>query len=169
MTKKPKAYIVCGAPGAGKTTYGKKLAAEKKAAFLDIDTATERLVRLALEKSGHDPDDRDSTHFKRHYRKPIYEQLFDTARDNLPFTNVVITGPFTKEMQDETWPDMLSKHLGTPVEVHYVFCQPEIRRERLEKRADPRDKAKLETWDSYIKYYGDENPPVCRHIFIDNS
>ena len=95
MMEKPKAYIVCGAPGAGKTTYGKKLAAEKKAAFLDIDTATERLVRLALEKSGHDPDDRDSTHFKRHYRHPIYEQLFDTARDNLPFTNVVITGPFS--------------------------------------------------------------------------
>jgi cytidylate kinase len=83
-------YIVCGSPGAGKTTYGKQLAAEKGAVFLDIDGSTERLVRLALRQSGRDPDDRDSSHFKQTFRTPIYEQLFDIARDNLSISSVVI-------------------------------------------------------------------------------
>jgi cytidylate kinase len=81
-------YIVCGSPGAGKTTYGKQLAAEKGAVFLDIDGSTERLVRLALRQSGRDPDDRDSSHFKQTFRTPIYEQLFDIARDNLSISSV---------------------------------------------------------------------------------
>ena len=63
------AIIVCGSPGAGKTTYGKQLAAELGAVFLDIDMSTERLIRLSLRQSGHDPDDRDSSYFKQVYRE----------------------------------------------------------------------------------------------------
>lgn len=66
-----KAIIVCGSPGAGKTTYGKQLAEGLGAVFLDIDVSTERLVRLALEQSGADPDDRDSACFKQVYRDSI--------------------------------------------------------------------------------------------------
>ncbi|MEN8192549.1 MAG: AAA family ATPase, partial [Bacteroidota bacterium] len=51
-----KAFIICGSPASGKTTYGKKLAKEKKALFLDIDISTERLVKLALEESGRNDD-----------------------------------------------------------------------------------------------------------------
>jgi cytidylate kinase len=67
-------YIVCGSPGAGKTTYGKQLAAEKGAVFLDIDGSTERLVRLALRQSGRDPDDRDSSHFKQTFSSVVIER-----------------------------------------------------------------------------------------------
>ena len=93
-------YIVCGSPGAGKTTYAKKLASERGATLLDIDTATERLVRIALREAGHNPDDRDSEYFKHTYREPIYETLFDIARENNPFQEVVVVGPFTKELRD---------------------------------------------------------------------
>ena len=163
------AIIVFGSPGAGKTTYGKQLAAELGAVFLDIDMSTERLVRLALQQSGHDPDDRDSTCFKQIYRETIYEQMFDIARDNLPFNRVVIAGPFTREIQDPEWPGKLSRRLGAPVDMHYVFCRPEDRRKRLLSRANPRDKAKLENWASYIKYYGKETPPVFEHVFIESG
>ena len=164
--KVARAIIVCGSPGAGKTTYGKKLAADTGAVFLDIDTATERLVRLALGQSGRDPDDRDSPDFKRTYREPIYEQLFDIARDNLPFNRVVIAGPFTREIRDAQWPHKLCRRLGVPVDIHYVFCPPEVRRERLMKRANARDGAKLEDWDKHIQYYGREEPPICEHVFV---
>lgn len=163
------AIIVCGSPGAGKTTYGKQLTAELGAVFLDIDMSTERLVQLALRQSGHDPDDRDSAHFKQVYREAIYEQMFDIARDNLPFNPVVIAGPFTRELQDAEWPGKLSRRLGAPVDIHYVFCLPEDRKKRLLSRANPRDKAKLENWDSYIKYYGKETPPVFEHVFIESA
>lgn len=161
-------YIVCGSPGAGKSTYAKKLVSARHATLLDIDTATERLVRIALRESGHNPDDRDSEHFKQTFREPIYETLFDIARENLPFQEVVIVGPFTRELRDPDWPAKLSKILGGPVQVHYVSCPPEIRKRRLAARGDTRDLAKLRDWENYIQYY-EERRPVFEHILIDGS
>ncbi len=161
-------YIVCGSPGAGKTTYAKKLASERGAALLDIDTATERLVRTALREAGHDPDNRDSEYFKRTYREPIYDTLFDIARENNPFQEVVVVGPFTKELRDPDWPAKLSQTLGGPVEVHYVYCPPDERKHRLEERSNPRDLAKLRDWENYVQYY-EEKPPVFEHVLIDGS
>jgi predicted kinase len=161
-------YIVCGSPGAGKTTYAKHLASTLGAALLDIDTATERLVRLALHEAGYDPDDRDSDYFKRTYREPIYETLFDIARENLAFQDAVVVGPFTKELRDPDWPARLSKALGCPVEVHYVICPAEIRKDRLAKRGDARDLAKLRDWENFIRYY-DEKPPVFEHVLVDGT
>jgi predicted kinase len=165
----PKAIIVCGTPGSGKTTYARKIAAASAATLLDIDTVTERLVKVGLVESGHNPDDRDSEYFKRTYRDPIYQALFDTARENLLFHDVVITGPFTKEIQDPGWPEKLSGELDSPVEVHYVQCPPEIRRQRLAVRGDDRDRAKLEDWDRYVEYYGEEHEPVFEHVTVDGS
>lgn len=161
-------YIVCGSPGAGKTTYARKLAARRGAALLDIDTVSEQLIRVALREAGHDPDDRDSEYFKRTFREPIYEALFEIARENLPFQEVVITGPFTKELRQPDWPAQLSRSLGGPVEVHYVHCPPEERRRRLAERGNPRDLAKLRGWEDYIRYY-EESPPVFEHVLVEGT
>ena len=161
-------YIICGSPGAGKSTYAKKLASEHGATLLDIDTATERLIQIALRESGYNPDDRDSDYFKRTFREPIYETLFGIARDNISYQAVVVVGPFTKELRDPNWPAKLSQTLGGPVEVHYVSCPPEIRKRRLAERGNPRDLAKLRDWENYVKYY-EENPPVFEHVAIDGT
>jgi len=161
-------YIVCGGPGAGKSTYAKRLASARGAALLDIDTVTERLVRIALREAGHDPDDRDSETFKQTFREPIYETLFDIARENLPFQEVVVVGPFTRELRDPGWPSKLSKLIGGPVEVHFVACSPEIRRQRLTERGNARDLAKLRDWENYIQYY-EESPPVFEHVLVDGA
>ncbi len=165
----PGAIIVCGAPGSGKTTHAKQLAAASAATLLDIDTVTERLVKVGLVAAGHSPDDRDSDYFKQTWREPIYQALFDIARDNLPYHDVVITGPFTREIQDSNWPAKLSTELGSPVEVHYVQCPAHIRRQRLSVRGNERDQAKLQDWDSYVEYYGDEHPPVFEHVLVDGA
>ena len=162
-------YIVCGSPGSGKSTYARQLAAVRNAALLDIDTVTERLVRIALAQFGHSKDDRDSEFFKRTFREPIYDTLFDIARENLPFQDVVIVGPFTKEINDLNWPSKLSDILGSSIEVHYVQCAHEIRRLRLTRRGNVRDLAKLNDWDNHVQYYGDERPPVFEHVLIDGS
>lgn len=168
-----RAFIVCGSPGAGKTTYGRELAARRRAAFLDIDTVTESLVRLALHKAGRDADDRDSPYFKRTFRAPIYETLFAVARENLPWVDVVIAGPFTREIRDPGWPATLEATLQAPVAIHYVYCRPPVRRERLERRGNPRDAQKLADWEQHLAYYGDEGgeerPPAFPHVFVDRS
>jgi dephospho-CoA kinase len=161
-------FIVCGSPGAGKSTYAKRIASARGATLLDIDTVTEQLVRLALREAGHDPDDRDSDYFKETFREPIYETIFDIARENNPFWEVVIVGPFTKELRDPNWPKTLAQSLGGPVQVHYVHCPPEVRKRRLEKRNNPRDRAKLGDWENYVQYY-DESPPVFKHVLVDGS
>lgn len=167
--KQANLIIVCGSPGAGKSTYGKTLATRLNAVFLDIDSATERLVRLSLHLSDHDPDDRDSAFFKENYRQPIYDQLFDIARDNIAQLDVVIAGPFTKEIRDGEWPKTLERLFGCHVEIHYVYCSPEIRKKRMMMRADPRDAAKFKNWHEFNAYYGNEDPPVFDHIRVDNS
>ena len=137
--------------------------------MLDIDTVTERLVRLALVESGHSCDDRDSAYFKQTFREPVYETLFDIARENLPVKDVVVVGPFTREINDPDWPVKLSMKLGCPIEIHYVQCPPDVRKKRLASRGDARDQAKLEDWENYILYYGDESLPVFEHVLIDGS
>jgi len=164
-----KTYIICGAPGSGKTTHARRLAAERHAAILDIDNVSERLVRIALTESGHSSDDRDSEYFKNTFRVPIYETLFDIARENLPVQDVVITGPFTREINDPDWPGKLAGNLGAAIEIHYVQCPPEIRKIRLANRGDLRDQAKLEDWENFLRYYGDVLAPVFEHVLIDGT
>jgi len=164
-----KTYIICGAPGSGKTTHARRLAAERHAAILDIDNVSERLVRIALSESGHSSDDRDSEYFKNTFRVPIYETLFDIARENLPVQDVVITGPFTREINDPDWPGKLAGNLGAAIEIHYVQCPPEIRKIRLANRGDLRDQAKLEDWENFLRYYGDVLAPVFEHVLIDGT
>jgi len=162
-------FIVCGRPGAGKSTYAERLAFLHHATLLDIDPVTERLVRLALAQSGQDLDDRDSEYFKSTFRAPIYETLFDIARENLAIQDVVVVGPFTKELRDPNWPSAISKALGAAVEIHYVGCPPELRKRRLSNRGNARDLAKLKDWEDYLQYYGLESPPVFEHVFVDGS
>ncbi|MEZ5541134.1 MAG: AAA family ATPase [Pseudomonadota bacterium] len=163
------AIIVCGSPGAGKTTYARRIAAARRATLLDIDTVTERLVRIALTGAGHSPDDRDSGYFKRTFREPIYATLFDIARDNLPVQDVIIVGPFTREIREPDWPAQLERRLGANVQVHYVRCDPALRRERLLRRGDARDLAKLDDWSTYLQYYGTEQPPAFGHVLVDGA
>ena len=137
--------------------------------LLDIDTVTERLIRAGLSLAQQNPDDRDSDMFKKTFRQPIYKTLFDIARENLPRNNVVIVGPFTRELRNPEWPSELSRTLQSPVEIHYVFCAPEIRRERLLRRGNPRDRAKLCDWQHHIQYYGAEKPPDYQHVYINTS
>lgn len=163
------AYVVCGSPGSGKSTHAKRFALKRHATLLDIDTVTERLVKVALNESGYSHDDRDSEYFKQTFRTPIYETLFDIARENLEFIDVVIVGPFTKELRDPDWPSKLARELVCRIEVHYVYCPPETRRSRIENRCNPRDLAKIRDWKKSIQYYGNESPPVFEHVLIDNS
>lgn len=163
-------HIVMGAPAAGKTTFGRKLAEKYDAAFLDIDTVTEPVVRAGLKLAGQNPDDRDSPVFKTAFRDPIYDSLFAIAKDNLSHVDVVIVGPFTQEARDAGWLERLRKELGTEeVRGYFITCAPATRRLRMMKRENPRDLAKLADWESYIQYHSGEQPPSFPHEFIDTS
>lgn len=160
-------HIVFGPPAAGKTVYARKLAASLGAFLLDSDEVTERMVRAGLELAGCDPDDRHSPAYRKAFRDPVYETLFDLAASNLPNVPVVIAGPFTREGGDPDWPRWLIRRLGTAPEFHFVWCPPDIRRERIIARGEGRDLPKLADWENYVSYCREE-PPVFPHRFIDS-
>ena len=161
-------YLVTGKPGTGKTTFGLNLAKQQKAVFLDIDTMTESVVMAGLSLAKVDPFDRDSPEFKGTFRHAIYEALFAVAQQNLLNHPVVITGPFSQELNDPQWTHKLEKQFSTKVTVFYLHCSEKLRYQRLQQRANPRDKAKLRDWSSHQGYYQGEKP-VCAHVDVDTG
>lgn len=168
-TSKRSLAIVCGNAGVGKTTYGMRLARERKALLLDIDTVSEDLVRAGLLAMGHDPNDRDSPRYKEVFRDAIHDTLFSIAADNLDHLACVIVAPFTKERRDPTFKGRIEAQLDTTLEVFYLWCDESLRRRRIEVRGNPRDRAKLEAWDTYSEAGRDPAPPPFDHVFVNTS
>lgn len=161
-------HLVLGPPAAGKTTYARELAAFTGAILLDSDEVTERLIRAGLRLAGMDPDDRDSPAYKAAYRETVYETLFDLAKSHVDRLPIVIAGPFTREGGDADWPLRLKARLGVMPEFHYVWCQPDVRKERVKARGATRDLPKLADWGNYVATCR-ETPPVFPHRWIDTS
>lgn len=139
--------------------------------MLDIDLATEPMVRAGLSAMGEDPDDRDSERFKSTFRDAIYETLFQLADNNLPHNDVVVTGPFTKEMQNPKWPEEIRGRMSCECAVQclYLHCEAAIRKKRMTERANPRDTAKLLDWTKHQSYYEQHPLPRYPHLSIDTG
>jgi len=84
-------------------------------------------------------------------------------------TECLVCAGLSLAERDPAWPSELAVVLGHTVEVHYVYCSPEIRRERLTRRANPRDSAKPRDWQQHIQCYGAEEPPEFPHVSIDTT
>ena len=163
------AFVVCGNAGVGKSTFAAQLCAEKAAALIDIDTVTERLAKLVLTGHGLSEDDRDSDAYKALLRAPVYETLFDVASDNLTRLPCVIVGPFTRERRQSDWPALLAERLRARVEIYYLWCDDERRRQRLMRRGNPRDRAKLLDFAAYAALGEDSGPLPFPHHYVDTS
>ena len=161
--------VICGNAGVGKSTLGARVAKELGAALVDIDTCTERLVRLVMTTAGLHPDDRDSHDYKSLLREPVYETMFDIARENLRHVSCVIVGPFTRERRRATWPTELATRLDARVEIVLARCSSEERRRRIEARKNPRDAGKLVSWDEYVRSGEDPGPLPFEHRVVDTT
>lgn len=140
------AVLVTGAPGAGKSTVGRGLAARLGAALVDQDTLTAPMVDVIANLVGvHDLDD---PRLAGPTRAARYEALVAVAEDNLRVgTPVVLVAPFTRERRDlDAW-TALDRRLrsagGSPLLV-WLWLTPEVAARRLAVRAAARDLAKAD-------------------------
>ena len=94
LVPKPHALIlVCGAPGAGKSTLARALMCRLAAVWLNSDAVIEPFF----------PHDRDSARFKR-ARPDFFEGLYALARMNLETGNTVLLDlPHVTQMRAAAW------------------------------------------------------------------
>ena len=157
-------HVVCGAPGAGKTTFAKKLAKDLSAVLLDSDQVTQRLIMAGLQLAGMDVNDRDSPAYKKVYRDTVYETLWDVAVINGEHLPVVVAGPFTRECGDVSWPDKIAQRTGMMIKIWFVRCPASTRKQRIAARGEERDVAKLNDWENYRKTCREEIPAFLCEI-----
>ena len=158
-------YLVTGQPAVGKTTYAKKLAQLKRACLIDIDTISEPIVKAGLNMAGLPVDDRDSQAFKQAFREPIYEAMWQTARQNLTQIPVIMCGPFTRELEQPDWYQQVEQKMHCPVTIYWLYASANIIKMRMQKRGNKRDRDKLARWEQYQTYF--KAMPQCRHITVN--
>jgi predicted kinase len=159
--------VVCGNAGTGKTTWAQQLARQIRAALLDLDTVSASLVAAAQTELGRDPNDRDSSDYKRVFRQAIHETLFALARDCAGA--VIIVAPLTRERVRADFRAWLEQKCGRPAEVHYFTCDGGVREARLRARNHPRDQRKFLDYAAYREPTGPEARPSYEHRWFDTS
>lgn len=156
----PRLILFAGHAGTGKSTLAKKalpLIIEKTGEdffFLDKDTAYGAFSAQVMQLTTQNPNDRDSPYYLANLRDWEYQGLIDIARENLILgVNVVLVGPFSKEIQSGRMFDAVA--LGVPpqttIQIAWIDLDEAEAKQRMEKRADPRDEWKLAHWDQYAK------------------
>jgi predicted kinase len=160
--------VMSGAPATGKSTVGRALARELRAAVVDLDTATAPLVGVVADLLG--VTDLDDPRLAGPTRAARYEAIVALAEDSLAVgTPVVMVAPFTAERQAGPAWEALAARLraagGTPTLV-WLRLDPDVVLERLRARGAARDEAKLGDTDAYRDRLTTD-PPACPHLDVD--
>src|SRR3954453_6577540 len=163
---KPRALMVCGAPGSGKSTVGALIARRLGAALLDLDTATAPLTGVIAEMHGtHDLDDPGLARLTRAAR---YETLIRLAEDNLAAgLSTVLVAPFTAERRAiRAWDELQRRigQVGATASMVWLCISAEEVLNRVERRGAVRDLAKLTAeWPAGLGLRAPHGP----HIAVD--
>ncbi|MGA8211373.1 MAG: AAA family ATPase [Nocardioidaceae bacterium] len=163
---RPRAVLVSGPPGSGKSTVGRLVAGRLGAALLDLDTATASLT--AVIGRLHGTDDLDDPEVVRLTRAARYEAVTALAEDNLAAgTGVVLVAPFSAERRDPaSWATLESRLVGAGAAASLVWLRispAEVLR-RVGQRGAARDAGKRRgDWLAGL----DLSPPLVPHLVVD--
>lgn len=148
----PRIVVVCGLPGAGKTTV-----AEHTAELLDGQLFRTDVVRKDLFP---EPEYTDAE------MRRVYEELFERAAAVVEGGDVaVLDGTFQHaDLRDEV--ARVGEALGVPVSFVKVDCDADVVRDRIRSRSDDASDADFQIHQQYRESFDDVDR---EHAVVDNS
>ena len=170
---RPRAVLIGGFPGSGKTELGRILARLTGWPILDKDTLTRPVVEAALEILGRSPHDRESDAYLEKIRPREYESLMSAALENLECGNsVILTAPFIREFRDDAWitrTEAQMQALGAVTSFAWIYCDESTMHTYMRHRGAARDASKLADWNAYLASIDLNLRPPVPHFLLDNS
>lgn len=153
----PTALFILGHAGTGKSFLTSHFIQQQQEqartwCVLDKDVVSERWSGPLLEALGQNPNDRDSPLFKDKVRDLEYASTLRIGRDQLELgLNVVFPGPWSRELASSALFSTQALGLPETTRLRHVWLELPlaVRKERILRRADPRDQWKLDFWESY--------------------
>lgn len=168
----PAVWMIAGAPGAGKTTVARKLAAllDPVPALLDKDTVYAPFVVATLAANGRPFGEREGPWYDEHIKVHEYAGLADTAREvRSAGCPAILVAPFTGQTRSLSgWSAYVDRLGGDPVRLLWVRSDGSTLRERILGRGHDRDGEKLANFAAFTAATLPDVPPPAPHVEIDN-
>jgi predicted kinase len=162
---RPRAVLIGGAPGTGKSTLAAALAPRLRAAVLDLDVATGPLTRVVGDLLGL--SDLSHPRLAALTRGPRYDTLLALAADNLAAgLPVVLVAPFTAERSVRGWTAATDRLPGAAPVLIWLRLAPDRLLDRLRRRDAVRDADKVADPDAFLATV-DAEPPAVAHLALD--
>jgi predicted kinase len=166
------AWVVAGAPGAGKSTVAQIIleSLTPVPALLDKDTMYGPFVAATLAAAGRPPGEREGGWYDQHIKVHEYLGMTATARQiRAHGCPVLLSGPFTGQIHDvDQWRDWTGQLGGGMVRLVWVRTDAATLQHRLTARGSERDAGKLASFGQFTARMRLDQPPAAPHMVIDN-